>query len=96
MGEKLSAEHLQEIAAMNARTYAMTEEDRERWYAEHPVSMFEGPVDHVASSEHIRQLDTELRFTLGGHVAALSIDELKALVQLRETIGKVLEEAGLG
>lgn len=25
---------------MNARTYAMTPEDRERWFREHPVSMF--------------------------------------------------------
>ena len=39
-GEYLSPAGLQDLAAMNARTYAMTEEDRKRWFKEHPVEMF--------------------------------------------------------
>ncbi len=42
----------------------------------------------------IRDLDAELRAMLGGHVAGLSVGQLAALVQLRETIGKVMAEAG--
>lgn len=38
---ELSPYGLQDLAAMNARTYDMTEEDRQRWYDEHPVEMFE-------------------------------------------------------
>ena len=36
----MSPEAKQNIAAMNARTYAMNEADYLRWFAEHPVSMF--------------------------------------------------------
>lgn len=32
---------LQDAAAMNARVYDMSPEDCERWYAEHPVEMYE-------------------------------------------------------
>lgn len=31
----------QDIDAMNAQTYKMTPEDREKWYSEHPVSSYE-------------------------------------------------------
>jgi hypothetical protein len=41
---KLSPLGLQSLAAMNAWVFAMTEEDREQWYRDHPVSSFEtGP-----------------------------------------------------
>jgi hypothetical protein len=40
---RLSPEGEREIAAMNARVYAMSPEDRERWFAEHPVSDFTDP-----------------------------------------------------
>lgn len=40
---RLSPAGLQSLAAMNARVYAMTDQDREHWYAEHPVSDFVGP-----------------------------------------------------
>lgn len=39
--DRLSPAELQSLNAMNARVYAMTEAGRERWYAEHPVSMYE-------------------------------------------------------
>lgn len=32
---------LRELAAVNARTYAMTEEDRDQWYRDHPLSEYE-------------------------------------------------------
>ena len=32
---------LQQLAADNARTWNMSDEDRQRWFAEHPASMFE-------------------------------------------------------
>jgi hypothetical protein len=38
---ELSAEGWQQVAAVNARTYAMSDEDREQWYRDNPVSMFE-------------------------------------------------------
>ena len=44
----LSPEAWQDIAAMNARVYVMSAEDRERWYREHPVSNFEDPVARTA------------------------------------------------
>jgi hypothetical protein len=47
-----------------------------------------------ARGRDVRDLDAELRFMLGGHVAVLGADELAALAQLRETIGKVLDGAG--
>lgn len=37
---ELSPEGWRNVAAMNARTYAMTPEDRDQWFREHPVSMF--------------------------------------------------------
>ena len=36
----LTPEHWRDIAAMNARTYAMSEAEREQWHADHPVSEF--------------------------------------------------------
>lgn len=42
--ERLGAYGLQDLAAMNARVYAMTGEDRERWFREHPVEMYEEKV----------------------------------------------------
>jgi hypothetical protein len=42
----------------------------------------------------IRDLDAELRYLLGGRVAVLDADDLAVLAQLRETTGKVLDEAG--
>lgn len=42
----LSAWALQGIAAMNARTYAMDPEDRERWFAEHPVRDYQAAIDY--------------------------------------------------
>jgi hypothetical protein len=39
--DRLSAAEVQNLNAMEARVYDMTEEDCERWYAEHPVEMFE-------------------------------------------------------
>lgn len=47
---ELSPEHWQDIAAMNARTYAMSEEDRAAWYADHPVSAFTYPEDGTLPS----------------------------------------------
>jgi hypothetical protein len=41
MGRRVTAGILQDAAAMNARVYDMTPEDYERWYAEHPVEMYE-------------------------------------------------------
>ena len=41
----LTAAERREIAAMNARTYAMPEEDSQRWFSEHPLEMFEGDDD---------------------------------------------------
>jgi hypothetical protein len=37
----LSPHGLQDLAAMNARVYAMSDEDREQWYRDHPVSDYE-------------------------------------------------------
>jgi hypothetical protein len=54
MSENLSPGHQREIAAMNARVYKMTEADREQWYAEHPVSMFEDTEE--AESEILHDL----------------------------------------
>lgn len=53
MGEagRPSAEGLQGVAAMNARVYAMSEEDRERWYAEHPVSDYEAALRWLGDLE---------------------------------------------
>jgi hypothetical protein len=42
---QLTPEGRQNVAAMNARTYAMSDEDRERWFAEHPVSDFADPCE---------------------------------------------------
>ena len=44
----LTPEHWRDIAAMNARTYAMSEEERTQWYRDHPVSDFGAPVDTMA------------------------------------------------
>jgi hypothetical protein len=38
--DDLSPGGRQSLAAMNAHVYAMSEQDRERWYAEHPASSF--------------------------------------------------------
>lgn len=35
MGD-MSPEGLRELAAMNARTYAMSEDDRKQWFRDHP------------------------------------------------------------
>ena len=43
-----SPEAWQDIAAMNARVYAMNDEDREKWYRDHPVSSFEDPAARTA------------------------------------------------
>ena len=40
---ELSPEHWQNIAAVNAGTYKMSEDDRQQWYADHPVSAFAQP-----------------------------------------------------
>jgi hypothetical protein len=42
-----SLEEARDIAAMNARVYAMSPEDREAWYATHPLSMFEAEQETV-------------------------------------------------
>jgi hypothetical protein len=39
----LSAQGLRDLAAMNACTYAMTPEERDRWFRDHPLSDFEEP-----------------------------------------------------
>lgn len=36
--EDMSPSGLRELAAMNARVYAMTEARRDQWYREHPLS----------------------------------------------------------
>ena len=50
--------------------------------------------DSSETTSRADELDASLRFLLGGHVAVLTASELAALVQLRKTIGKVLDEAG--
>lgn len=45
---ELGGEGWRNIAAMNARVYAMTAEDREAWYAEHPVASFVMPARSAA------------------------------------------------
>jgi hypothetical protein len=62
-----------------------------------PVPPAGGPVMSTgdrARVRDIRDLDAELRYLLGGRVAVLDADDLAVLAQLRETTGKVLDEAG--
>lgn len=40
MGE-LTPQGLQSLAAMNARVYALSEQDRDQWYRDHPLSDYE-------------------------------------------------------
>jgi hypothetical protein len=58
MSEQLSPEHQRNIAAMNNRVYAMSEQDRERWYRDHPVSRYADADDtgSKARDEIIRDL----------------------------------------
>ncbi len=37
----LSALGLRDLAAMNARTWAMSDEDRDQWFRDHPLSDYE-------------------------------------------------------
>lgn len=37
---ELSPEDWQQVAAVNAGTYAMTDEDRDKWFRDNPASMF--------------------------------------------------------
>lgn len=39
---ELTPEGWRNVAAVNARTYAMSEQDREQWYRDHPVTDFGG------------------------------------------------------
>ncbi len=44
MAADMSPSGLRELAAMNARVYAMTEAERRNWYARHPVEDY---TDHI-------------------------------------------------
>jgi hypothetical protein len=47
MTESLTPEAQRDLAAMNARVYAMTAEDRDAWYRDHKLSHFFNPPRNV-------------------------------------------------
>lgn len=47
----LSPEGLRELAAMNARTYAMSDEERDQWYRDHPLSDYEEAAAFLRESD---------------------------------------------
>lgn len=56
---KLSTQELQSLAAMNARVYAMSEQDRERWYRDHPLSDYEEAVEVTGDGDGGNRSETQ-------------------------------------
>lgn len=72
--DELSAEQLRDVAAINARVYAMNDEERAQWYAEHPVSMFE-PHQHVHEVNAL--IPDVTRFEVIDHRSSLRWDAIR-------------------
>lgn len=91
----LSPEAWQDIAAMNARTYAMTPEDRAQWFRDHPASSFADstatPSEVTPVAEVAQQvLDFLLLFYETEH-ETLSADELKAISTTRNALHRYVD-----
>lgn len=48
---ELSPEGLRSLAAMNARVYAMSNQGREQWYRDHPLSDYEEAAEFMKDSD---------------------------------------------